>query len=94
MKIIGLTGNSGSGKGAAAEIMTSLGAYVLDCDSIAHRNMEKGGAAYNEIAKAFPLALDKDKNIDRKKLGAEVFNNAERLSLLNGITHKYIKMNT
>lgn len=90
MRVIGLTGNSGSGKGAVSEIMAELGALILDCDKIAHRNMEQGGAAYNEIAEAFPFAVSADGSIDRKKLGERVFSDAESLRLLNSITHKYI----
>lgn len=91
MKIIGLTGNSGSGKGTVSLIMANMGALVLDCDKIAHKNMEKGGAAYDEIIGAFPFAVDDKGNIDRKKLGAEVFGNRESLRRLNRITHKYIR---
>ena len=34
--LIGLTGRTGSGKSSAAKIFESLGAFVADCDKIAH----------------------------------------------------------
>lgn len=91
MKIVGLTGNSGCGKGAVAEIMAEYGAVILDCDKIAHKNMEPDGIAYNEVKEAFGNEiLNGDKTINRKKLGAIVFKNKRKLEELNGITHKYI----
>lgn len=92
MKIIGLTGNSGSGKGAAAAVLAKKGALILDCDKIAHENMQPKGAAYADILNAFGKSvLKSDGTIDRKKLGGIVFNDKKSLELLNSITHKYIK---
>ncbi len=91
MKIVGLTGNSGCGKGAVAEIMAEYGAVILDCDKIAHKNMEPDGIAYNEIKAAFGNEiLNGDNTINRKILGAIVFKNKRKLEELNSITHKYI----
>ncbi|MDO4302042.1 MAG: dephospho-CoA kinase [Clostridia bacterium] len=91
MKIIGITGASGCGKGAVAQIMSHKGALILDCDKIAHDNMEPSGIAYKDIAEAFGSEiLNEDKTINRKALGSIVFNDSKKLSLLNSITHKYI----
>lgn len=91
MKIIGLTGNSGCGKGAVSEIMAEYGAVILDCDKIAHKNMLPSGIAYNDIISAFGFEiLNGDKTINRKALGNIVFNSKDKLALLNSITHKYI----
>lgn len=92
MKVIGLTGNSGCGKGAISCIMKEYGAVVADCDKIAHRNMQSDGIAYRDILNSFGNEILKaDGEIDRKKLGAIVFNDSEKLSQLNSITHKYIE---
>ncbi len=89
---IGLTGVSGSGKSEVSRIMKNNGAFVIDCDAIAHRNMAPDGAAYDEIADFFGRdILKEDKTIDRKKLGGIVFSDREKLAVLNSITHKYIK---
>lgn len=91
MKIVGLTGNSGCGKGTVAEIMAEYGAVILDCDKIAHKNMEPDGIAYNEIKDAFGKEiLNGDNTINRKKLATIVFKNKKSLEKLNDITHKYI----
>ena len=43
MTVIGLTGSFGTGKTFVASIMKSLGARVIDADSIAHGVIRKGG---------------------------------------------------
>lgn len=91
MKVIGLTGNSGCGKGVVAEIMSKYGAFVLDCDKIAHDNMKPFGIAYGEIVEAFGDGiLNEDCTINRRILGSIVFKYKEKLILLNSITHKYV----
>lgn len=90
--VIGLTGNSGSGKGAVSEIMSENGALILDCDKIAHNNMQPSGIAYNDIVNSFGSGiLDDTGSINRGILGDIVFKNPEKLRLLNSITHGYIK---
>ena len=41
MKIIGLTGGTGSGKGFVSERLKKRNAYVMDADKIAHEIIEK-----------------------------------------------------
>lgn len=91
MKVIGLTGNSGCGKGAVASVMAEQGALIIDCDKIAHENMMSYGIAYGDIVSAFGKGiLGSDGEIDRKALGSVVFNDGNKLELLNSVTHKYI----
>ncbi len=91
MKVIGLTGTSGSGKSTVSEILMKMGAYVIDCDEIAHYNMSVGEIAYNDIVENFGKEiLLSDGSINRKALGNIVFSNKEKLALLNSITHKHI----
>lgn len=91
MKIIGLTGGTGSGKSTVAKIMEENGAVIIDCDEIAHKNMEIGGCAYSDIVKNFGKEILNDKGtINRKALGKIVFNSPEKLELLNSITHPHI----
>lgn len=93
MKIIGLTGGTGSGKGFVAERLRKRNAYVMDADVIAHEIIEKGKPAYNEIIKYFgDEILDENGQIIRRKLGDIVFSDGEKLAFLNLCTHKYINM--
>lgn len=93
MKIIGLTGGTGSGKGFVSERLKARRAYVMDADAIAHKIIKKGKPAYDEIVGFFGGdILDENGEIIRKKLGAIVFSDREKLDFLNSCTHKYINM--
>ncbi|HEV2103188.1 MAG TPA: dephospho-CoA kinase [Candidatus Acidoferrum sp.] len=85
---LGLTGGIASGKSAVAAILRELGFPVLDADSIAHKLMEPGQTAHDEIVEAFGADLaDSSGRIDRHKLAAVVFANPAKLGKLNSILH-------
>jgi len=92
MKIIGVTGNSGSGKSTICEIMLQNGCFIIDCDRIAHDVLKLNGSAYQETVLFFgkEILYNDSKEIDRNKLGKIVFSDAEKLRMLTEITHKYI----
>lgn len=91
MKIIGITGGIGSGKSTVANILQNFGAKVIDADRISREVTEKGQPALKEIVDYFgEEVLNKDGDLDRKKLGEIVFKDNEKLKILNDITHKYI----
>lgn len=89
VKVIGLTGGIGSGKSEAARILVeTYGALLLNTDRIAHDFMEKGGVSYGLIVEYFGKGiLDGEGRIDRGKLGREVYQNTEKLKMLNSFTH-------
>lgn len=95
IKIIGVTGNSGSGKSTAAEILKSYGGYLIIADEISHKIISPANKTYSEIVKFFGLDILKDDSleIDRKKLANIVFNDKEKLDTLNSITHPHIIQN-
>ena len=91
MKVIGLTGGTGSGKSVVSRRLMAHGAFIIDADRIAHEMIEKGKPAYHDIIAYFgEEILDECGNIIRKKLGNIVFSNREKLDFLNLCTHKYI----
>jgi len=86
MLTIGLTGGIGSGKSTAAKILAEFGAPVIDADKVAHTTYVPGGAAYDAVIAAFGTEIVAvDRIIDRKKLGALVFGNPDRLNKLTSI---------
>lgn len=88
--LIGLTGRTGSGKSTAARIFEDLGAFVADCDKVAHEVL-KDRIVKEELCKLFSDSiLDSNGEIDRKKLGAIVFSDNNKLTLLNKIVHSFI----
>lgn len=90
--VIGITGNSGSGKTTVAKILSAKGGYAIDADIIAHKVMEPGQRAYKKIVAAFgPDILGQDSKIDRKKLGQVVFDDPEKRTQLETIVHPLVK---
>ncbi len=91
MKIIGLTGGIGSGKSAVAQLLAEQGAAVIDADKLGHEVFKPGTSAWREVVSAFGKEiLAPSKEVDRRKLGAIVFLNPERLEALNRIMHPRI----
>jgi len=88
VKIIGLTGDAGSGKSAVARILAELGATVLDADRVARRLTEPGTPVLAEIARVFGQGILKpDGALDRPRLAARVFTDPEERDILNRIIH-------
>lgn len=92
LRIIGLTGQTGSGKSYVSSILAENGAYIIDADEIAHDIILKGKGAYNELIEYFGDEIKgEDGEICRKTLGNIVFScGGEKLDFLNRCTHKYI----
>ena len=85
---IGLTGGIACGKSTVAEMFVHLGAHLIDFDKLAHEVQEPGKPAWQEIVDYFGHdILDQDKKIDRNKMAAIVFNQPEKLKVLNNIVH-------
>ena len=88
--ILGITGGTGSGKTTLLNILESRGFLILDCDAIYHRLLATDQKLTENIEAHFPGTVC-DGQLDRKKLGAVVFADADKLSLLNEITHSAVK---
>jgi dephospho-CoA kinase len=89
--IIGLTGGIGSGKSVVGAILAELGAHVIDTDKVGHRVYLPDSEGWRRIVEAFGEdVLAPDRTIDRKRLGALVFGDAERRRRLNAIVHPLI----
>jgi len=89
--VLGVTGIFGSGKTTVSRIFKSLGADLIDADSLAHSCIRRVTLAYRRIILTFGEGiLDKDKEIDRKKLAKIVFPSKKLLLRLNRILHPLI----
>jgi dephospho-CoA kinase len=85
---VGLTGSIAVGKSFVVSVFAELGCVTFDADRIAHGVMEPGQAAYEDIVREFGRGvLADDATIDRAKMGAIVFADAERRNRLNQIVH-------
>lgn len=85
---LGLTGGIASGKSAVAAMLREMGFSVLDADSLAHKLIEPGQPAYDELVREFsPSITDSNGRVDRAKLAAVVFADRAKLDRLNAIVH-------
>lgn len=91
MKIIGITGNSGSGKSTIAKIIKKQSqGMIIDADKIA-KNMTTSNTMYlKEIANTFGTEVVKNNQLNRQKLADIVFNNAQEKEKLDKITFQYV----
>jgi len=89
MLILGLTGSIGMGKTTAANDFKRLGIPVHDADRAVHELMGRGGGAVDAVAQAFP-GVELDGAINRRKLGAQVFDAPGELKRLEAILHPMV----
>lgn len=91
MLTVGLTGGIGAGKSEVSRLLAARGAVVVDADRIAREVVAPGTPALAAVVEAFgEEVLTEDGGLDRPRLGAIVFADAERLALLNSIVHPLV----
>ena len=91
MKIIGITGRSGSGKSAVSALYRQLGYTVADADRVARQVLEPGSPCLAKLAAAFgPDAFTAQGAVDRQKLAARAFRDETSTQTLIDITHPEI----
>lgn len=92
MLILGLTGQSGAGKGVFSDAVKEKdGVHVIDTDVTAREVVKCGEKCLNELACFFGgEILQKDGSLDRKRLAELAFSDEEKHGMLNKITHCHI----
>lgn len=89
---MGLTGGIASGKSAVAAMLREMGFRVLEADIVAHKLIEPGQPAYEEVLHEFGSDLgDASGRIDRAKLATIVFADPPKLKKLNSIIHPRVE---
>jgi dephospho-CoA kinase len=84
---VGLTGSLGSGKSTVAAMLRSLGAQIIEADTLGRDLMRPGQPVYAEILRVFgPEVLTPDGYLDRPRLAHLAFAGG-RLQQLNAIIH-------
>ena len=87
MKLIGITGGIGSGKSTIAKVFMSLSYPVYNSDTKAKELINSNEELINSIKLSFGNDIYNSNGLDRKKMASIVFNNPEKLELLNSIIH-------
>ncbi len=83
MRIIGLTGPSGTGKSTVSKVAAGLGYFVIDCDRVA-AEVRAFKETTDVIGKAFPGVV-KEGIIDKTALAMEAFKDKESTEKLNSL---------
>lgn len=92
MKIIGITGKSGSGKTTFASLLTKkLKCEYVDIDKIGHEATYRPEILDTLCNKFGKDILDSSGNLDRKKLGEIVFTKKNKMDELSNLTWNYMQ---
>ena len=92
MKLIGITGKTGTGKSTIATALAQkLDGQYVDIDKIGHQ-----ATSYPHIAKKLcdifgNALLNSNGTINRKKLGTIVFSDTDKMQILTDITWEYME---
>ena len=94
MTVIGITGPTGAGKTTLLQEVERLGGGVIDCDAVYHALLKRDTTLQDRLEQAFGPLRDEAGAIDRKKLGAVVFRDPEKLETLNAIAWEAVVART
>jgi dephospho-CoA kinase len=92
--IVGLTGGIGSGKTTVAKLFQNfdtVAVYIADVE--AKKIMNSSDTIRAKIIAAFGKSTFKNNQLDRAYLASIVFNNKEKLRILNSIVHPEVRKN-
>lgn len=91
MKVIGITGKSGSGKSTFASLLSKkLNCKCVDVDEVGHQALFQPDI-FKELCDKFGTGvLDENGKIDRKKVGNIVFADKQKMNILTDLTWNYM----
>jgi dephospho-CoA kinase len=86
-----LTGGIATGKSVVAKVLEELGCYIHHADKTAHKLMEPGKPAWKKIVAHFgQRILNKNKTINRSRLGEIIFASKKERAFLNRLIHPLV----
>ncbi len=92
MRKYAITGGIASGKSTFCDLIRALNLPLIDCDALVHNAYAPEGPIFTAVLAHFGEAyLDENGQIDRRRLGREIFNNRSSREALNRITHPIIQ---
>ena len=94
MLVIGVTGQTGAGKGTVCKMLEKYGLYHIDADKVAHSVYKKGSDVLSALSEAFGEdILNPDGTANRAKIAEKAFSSAENTEKLNSIVHPAVTKN-
>jgi dephospho-CoA kinase len=92
MDVYGLTGGIGSGKSTVAELLESYGVPVVSADELSRIVVARGSEGLADVVQRFgPGVLDEQRDLDRRKMAALVFQDPNKRRELEAILHPRIR---
>ena len=89
---IGITGGMGAGKSTICKIFKQLDIPVYDADSRAKWIMKNDPVLRKQIIESFGWdSYDRNDELNKEYLSKVVFNNTQKLEMLNSIVHPRVK---
>ena len=94
MKVIGITGGVGSGKSQVLGYLEKIyKAKVCQLDEVAKELQKRGKPCFQKIVETFgEQVVGKDGELNRPVLSSIVFQDADKLEMLNEIVHPQVKV--
>jgi len=86
-----ITGLIGSGKSLVASVVREAGFEVLDADALAHELYKENADLRKKIAEEFGKESIDESGINRPYVSQIVFNDAQKLCLLESIVHPLLQ---
>ena len=91
MKILGITGPTGSGKSLLCQYLRDMGIHCIDADKVYHSMLIPPSECLDALRLAFGDEIfAPDGMLDRSQLGKIVFSSPEKLELLNSTVLKRV----
>ncbi|RYZ20365.1 MAG: dephospho-CoA kinase [Chitinophagaceae bacterium] len=84
---VGLTGGIGSGKSVVARVFAQLGVPVYDADAASKRLYATHEGLQQSLRAHFGPDIFTEEGLNRPRLAGIVFNDPEKLELLNSLVH-------
>lgn len=90
--VVGLTGNIATGKSAVMEMAAECGALAIDADRLVHEILDNDLDTQAAVGRVFGQELlYEDGRVDRKALGAIVFEDSAALRRLESLVHPPVR---
>lgn len=92
LRVYGLTGPTGSGKGYVSELLQKKNYLVIDTDAVSHSVTSAGSPAVSELCSVFGDDIaGSNGSLNRQLLAKRAFSCEENRKKLNAVVHPYIE---
>lgn len=89
--IIGITGNSGSGKSEISKILAKkINAKIINADIVVKELSEPGNEYYEKIIELFGDEILENNILNKRKMADIIYKNQKKREELNKLTYKYV----